>query len=290
MTNNVDSSKLTFGQREGVDPLPVQLKLREISQSMRAQLWAIIDAYLDESAKNEEFDYTLNSYRLDQKWAGILRSYHIDVLCKMRDEFKNSIKHQKSILKGIFQDGDYIKIFNLIEYFSRDDRIDVYFVRKVNYALEKSRSAYRLVDKSIIAYTSEYEGKAVEQALLASAPSKFSSARSHLVAAGRELGLGNWSDSIRESIHAVESVAVLIDPSSTTLGAAILKLEKAGRINPNFKRGVNALYDYTSDEKGIRHAKIFPNQDNVGETEALFMFGSCSSFVTYLIRKSEEIK
>ena len=147
-----------------------------------------------------------------------------------------------------------------------------------------------MVDKSIIAYASEYEGKAVEEALLASSPLKFSGSRSHLVAAGRELGLGNWSDSIRESIHAVESVAVLIDPSSNTLSSAIRKLENAGRINPNFKRGVNALYDYTSDEKGIRHANIFSDQENVGETEALYMFGSCASFVTYLIRKSEEIK
>lgn len=135
MTNNVDSSKLTFGQREGVDPLPVQLKLREISQSVRAQLWAIIDFYLDESAKNQEYDYTLKSYSLDQKWSGILRSYHIDVLCKMRDDFKNSIKHQKSIFKDIFENGDYVKIFNTIEYFAQDSRIDMYFSKRVNIAL-----------------------------------------------------------------------------------------------------------------------------------------------------------
>ena len=207
----------------------------------------------------------------------------------MSDEFVTAHQFQKDYLKTIFTEGDYIRILNFIEYVCRHPRASPYFSDHINFALAEAKAPYRMMDKSIVAYVSDEEGAAVAQAVELTANNKFASARSHLIAAGRELALGNWADSVRESIHAVESVAVLVDPTSKTLSAALQKLEKAERINPNFKRGVNALYDYTSDEKGIRHAKIFEDEVNVGETEALYMFGSCASFVTYLIRKADNV-
>jgi hypothetical protein len=49
--------------------------------------------------------------------------------------------------------------------------------------------------------------------------------------------------------------------------------------------GFDALYAYTSDESGIRHA-LLEASANVDETDALFMLGSSASFVSYLVGKA----
>jgi hypothetical protein len=51
-------------------------------------------------------------------------------------------------------------------------------------------------------------------------------------------------------------------------------------------KALTSLYAYTSDEKGIRHALIDDSAAKVDETDALFMFGACAAFVSYLIGKA----
>jgi hypothetical protein len=42
--------RLTFEQAEGAEPLPTQLKLREISHELRARLWSILFNVLRENS------------------------------------------------------------------------------------------------------------------------------------------------------------------------------------------------------------------------------------------------
>ena len=53
------------------------------------------------------------------------------------------------------------------------------------------------------------------------------------------------------------------------------------------KKAFAALYGYASDEKGIRHSLIFEGAAKVDETDAIFMFGACDSFVSYLIGRAK---
>ena len=106
-------------------------------------------------------------------------------------------------------------------------------------------------------------------------------AKAHLMSAGQSLTLGEWANSARESIHSIESALKVIEPTQGTLSSALLRLEKSGKINPNLKRAMNALYDYTSDEDGIRHAKVLSDA-NVGEAEAIYLFGVCASFLSFI--------
>jgi hypothetical protein len=46
--------KITFEQAEGAAPLPSQLKLKEISQELRARLWSLIHAHLVEATRSRE--------------------------------------------------------------------------------------------------------------------------------------------------------------------------------------------------------------------------------------------
>jgi hypothetical protein len=52
------------------------------------------------------------------------------------------------------------------------------------------------------------------------------------------------------------------------------------------KNGFISLYAYTSDEKSIRHALLDDSTAKVDEADALFMFGACAAFVSYLINKA----
>lgn len=99
------------------------------------------------------------------------------------------------------------------------------------------------------------------------------------------LTAGKWSDSIRESIHAVESVARLLEPSGD-FSKAIKKLETSAKIHGAMKKGFKNLYGYTSDEKGIRHPLLDDGKAATDEYDALFMIGACAAFVSYMINKA----
>jgi len=50
------------------------------------------------------------------------------------------------------------------------------------------------------------------------------------------------------------------------------------------KKGFSAIYGFTSDAQGIRHA--LSEESNIDAADAKFFLVSCSAFVNYLIAKS----
>jgi hypothetical protein len=113
----------------------------------------------------------------------------------------------------------------------------------------------------------------------------FHGARAHLRKAAEELTAGRYPDSIRESIHSIESVARTLEPDRK-LTNALARLEQSAKIHGAMKAGFLSLYGYSSDEHGIRHALLDDGAANVDETDALFMIGACAAFVSYLINKA----
>ena len=115
-------------------------------------------------------------------------------------------------------------------------------------------------------------------------------AEKHLRNAVKHINQQEFGDAIRESIHAAESVARVIDPNaSQTLGPALNSLEKGGQLrHPALKEAFKKLYGYTSDEQGIRHALVDKDSPDVGLDEAMFMFGACASFAAYLVSKHQQ--
>ena len=93
---------------------------------------------------------------------------------------------------------------------------------------------------------------------------------------------------MRESIHAVESVARQLAPgSSKSLKQALNSLEDSGRLHHALRDAIDKLYGYTSDEEGIRHPLIENATSPVGQDEAVFMLGACASFASYLWRRHQ---
>ncbi len=118
---------------------------------------------------------------------------------------------------------------------------------------------------------------------------KYKGAVAHLEKAHQFFLQKEYTNSVVESIHAVESIATHIVPSAKTLSDALKKMDKQGDAlaHPAFRASMEKLYAYTNDEAGLRHANNALEEPNIGEDEAYFFLNSCFSSSVYLVNKSE---
>ena len=199
--------------------------------------------------------------------------------------YKSSPNNLLQFLRKTTQEANIGFLFDALEFFIRHPNCSVELKSDLTRAFVEARAAYRVIDQRIIAIGSEEQAEAFEEAVSVAEKSGAIAARAHLVSAGNALRDGDWAASVRESIHAVEAMAIMLAPMKGTLGAALAVLEKDGRLHGGLKSAFNALYGYTSDEEGVRHALVFKNEAQVDEADALFMLGACASFVTYLVSR-----
>ncbi|MBZ9718541.1 hypothetical protein LB519_11830 [Mesorhizobium sp. AD1-1] len=271
----MDRSKLTFEEAEGASAVPSQLALKEVSQELRAILWArfydVIRVYDGE---------------IVEPWDVILRNMHIYKEHKMADDFDPSWRFQSARLKKLFSEGTYIEIFGFIQYVLRQNKCPYGLDDIIDSILSYTRAAYRVVDGATIAPVASEEDRVnLERAFADLAKVEFNGARQHLRKAAESAAAGQWADSVRESVHSVEATARKLIPEARELGPALTKLEESAAIHGALKKGFGAIYGFSSDEKGIRHPLIDDRSANVDETDALFMLGACAAFVSYLIGK-----
>jgi hypothetical protein len=284
VTNDIEErKKITFEQAEGVEPLPSQLQLREISPQLRALLWDRLHRFL--SGVTRHNDYAPNS--LDKPWSTILKDEHVYRQHRMADDFDNDAKTLIKNIRSIFEHGDYIAIFGWLEFVLKHPARPATFAENITRALIHCGAAYRVIDGKVICpIASDTEHATITKAFADLAATQFNGARAHLRNAASYLTAGDYGDSVRESIHAVEAIGKMLDPSADVLSKALKKLEQKISIHPAMKNAFTSLYAYTSDEKGIRHALLDDSTAKVDEADALFMFGACAAFVSYLINKA----
>lgn len=248
-----DRSLLTFEQAEGTVPLPTQLQLGEISTELRAVLWKVVYESIDGDTKYPSMGG--HSYLAD-KWKKILYDKHILRDHRMADDFDTNAKKLVAEIKSLFSNGDYVAVFGFLQFVIRHNSCPFRLDQQIAGALRYGRAAYRVVDgKTITPVGSETELKTLERAFSDLSNSEFGGARAHLRNAASELTLGNFANSVRESIHSVETVARTLAPSGK-LSEALAKLEKTSSIHGSLKAGFNNIYGYTSDEKGFAPSAI----------------------------------
>jgi len=285
MANEYEYRKqLTFEQAEGEEPLPSQLELRQVSQELRARLWSIFFKILQEYSFVNPDDREDVNVDLSLLYDCYIERWHLAA-----DEFTTSFDYWTEQLKTVFMEGDYLKIFGFVQWVLRHEEKPPGLETYIETALRESRAAYALFDNdTIIPIGSDAERETLVRAFADVGASEFHGARKHLRNAGSELTAGDCPASIRESIHAVESVARVLEPSASTLGPALSTLEKSAYIHGALGAGFRSLYGFTSDEEGIRHALLDKTGAQVDETDALYMLGSCAAFVSYLINKARQ--
>lgn len=273
-----DRSDISFEQAMGVVPLPRQLELEEISPELRAQLFAVIYQSIRPDLYNN----------VSGDWSTVLRDMHVKRYHRMLDEYNPRYSFHIKEIKQIFASQNHIGILGFLEWVMRQPQPPYDFWRRIDETLKSCRAAYRVVNKdTIVPISSVEEKETLDRAFYDLASTEYNGARQHLKLAADRATEGKWADSIRESMHAVESTAKSIVPDVKELGPALAKLEEGGGLHSALKKGFGSLYGFTSDEKGIRHALLEKDAASVDQTDALFMLGACAAFVSYLINKAK---
>lgn len=274
--------RLTFEQAEGTEPLPTQLQANQISAELRARLWeTVYNSIL--TAR------TRDGGELVKPWNILFYRKYVYRDHRPVDEFVNRARSLIDEVKAIFTRSYYVEIFGFIQWVLREDACPPDLANQVESVLRRCRAAYAVFEgNTIVPIGSDAERETLTRAFADVAASEFHGPRAHLRNAGSALTAGDYPASVRESIHAVESVARVLEPSARNLAPALAKLEKSVRIHHNLQVGFSQLYNFTSDEKGIRHPLLDKPGAEVDETDALYMLGSCAAFVSYLINKARQ--
>lgn len=283
---NVDRSKLTFSQAEGIDPIPSPLALQELPIEVRNLLWS----YIYESVKNETKSDMWDNLLVVGSWRGILYDFHVNFLYKAADEFSNAFADQTREIKKLFQEAPYNRVLDFIEFVLRHDAAPHKFLDVIQSILKKHQCAYMVVNEgpSIIPIAIPEQRESIGRSFKVLASGPFDGARTHLLESAQYINAGDYAGSVRESIHAVESVARKLsqDAKSSLVPALEALSEKDVVLHGAFKKGIEKLYGYSSDENGIRHSLLDEDEANVDMEDAAFMFGACASFAAYLVNKA----
>lgn len=279
---------LPFSQREGLAPIPPQLQLGEVSDKLRRLLYYAVKQEID----RETFWDLGGPRRFHENGKRIMMDLWVRHFERDPDRFESAPSKWAEDLKVVVtQKASIGLLFDLVEFLVRHSRCSDQLRRDLAQAFIDARAAYRIYDNKFIAAIGTVEqADAYERAIADAERRNASGARKHLIDAGVALRKGDWAGSVRESIHAVESVACELAPDEKTLSAALKQLAKLGHLHGRLATAFDKLYAYSSDEKGVRHALVFDDAEaKVDETDALFMLGACASFVSYLLARSRAV-
>lgn len=278
---------MKFSERLGYRPVKTQLQVEEISEELKNSLWsAFLESFLKTIPNDDYSGYKLLEY-VRALWFSFFklpldRAPIYDNNYGRAEIFKDDLI--KTLRQFFLNNKNWFDPYDLLqfsaEYANRE------FVPLINKILEKEKSGYRFVNGELIQITSKTEIDEIEQAI--SSTINIDAVNSHLNAALKHLSDKEspvYRNSIKESISAVEAICKIYTKNEkSTLGDALTKLEKEGSIHPALKKAFSALYGYTSDSAGIRHALI-ENDRQVDFHETKFMLVTCTSFINYILSK-----
>jgi len=268
-----------FSERIGITPVDTTLQTQGMNDALRNSLWNVLDIYI---WSRKGFKYSLYGSDLGdidlfsrRLWFNYFKK-PIDSRSRYPDKILDSIRKY-------FFDAEWYEAYDFLEYvisFQRTPRLS----SAINSILERELAGYRYIEETFVPVTDKQEVEALQKAL---AEGPFSGVQAHLKQAMEHLSRRknpDYRNSIKESISAVESMAreVTQNPSAT-LGDALSELERNAGLHPALKRGFSAIYGYTIDEGGIRHAML--EEPDIGVAEAKFFLVSCATFINYLKSK-----
>ena len=279
-----DPRKLTFSHAQGYDELPGPLKLEELPPEARTRIWNMFYMFIEATQK---------SYRGERmvagEWQLILKAKHVSYDNLPLDEWDDSFEHHRRRLRHSIETLKFNQVFDLIQFVLRHQECPQLFIAAMKRVFASSQLAYTIDETTpptIIPAVTDAEGNTIIESLQTLRRAGLDGSASHLREASACINRSDWAGSIRESIHAVESVARRLDPkASKTLAPALASLERREGLHPTLSGAFTKLYGYTSNEQGIRHALLNQPGANVGMEEAAFMLGACASFASYLWRK-----
>jgi hypothetical protein len=196
-----------------------------------------------------------------------------------------------SFVRKFYFNCEWFKVYDFIEFIAQNSAKSIdtnRFCTLCNSVLEEEKSAYRFLKGQLIEITSDVELEAIETAI--ETGTRFPGVEAHLRTAIKHLSdrkKPDFRNYIKESISAVESLckAVSGDPKAT-LNKALAVLESKRKLHARLKTSFSALYEYSSDADGIRHAML--DEPGLSFVDAKYMLIVCSGFINYVTGKLSE--
>lgn len=286
----MDPRTSSFSQAQGYEEIPEPLKLEELPKEARTTIWNVFYFHVDFFARKDRGDPYEPPF-VDETWGKVFKAVHVRLDKQPIDEWNNKFNHVTRLLRDRIETQPFNKVFDLIQFVMRHPECPSVFIKRMKQIFANCRLAY-VIDEAkpptILPAATREEGGALLESLRTLDEAGLAGASSHLRKASGCINQGDWAGSVRESTHAVESVARTLAPDANTLAPALKAIEKNGALHPALKKAFSKLYGYASDKEGVRHALLNGDRANVGADEAIFMLGACASFASYLWRKSRE--
>ena len=126
-----DRKRLTFEQAEGVEPLPMQLRPKEISQELSALLWAMVYDSIRKDLQSSVF--------LGRSWNQILFDYHVYRDHQPADEYANDVGRAIQKVKGLMISRNYVLIFGFLQFVLRHQGLPYNFQERLELTLKNRR-------------------------------------------------------------------------------------------------------------------------------------------------------
>ena len=282
-----DDKLLTFSQAHGYEDIPTPLQLEQLPKTARTRIWNVL---YDHLRRSRDVNPLGGPTYVGDPWSSILSALHVHHYVEPLDELTGKFDVWRRRLRKDVEQSIFHRVFDLIVFIMRHSECPGSFVLRMDDVFKVCQLAYTIdpgPPLAIVPATTPEAGNQLTKSLKELRDAGLYAATGHLHAASKCVNDRDWRGSVRESIHAVESVARQVAPNeSKTLGGALKSLEKQGVLQHRALTGaLSKLYGYTSDEQGIRHALLDEGKANVTIDEAVFMLGACASFASYLWRK-----
>lgn len=278
----------SFSERNNLKPKKLA-QIHDIDKESRVLIWnAFFQNYRSNLSSDEEYGFWLGDL-FNEIWCDFLKNtidncpsdYHEFLMAFKLDFFKRNIPLSGSD----FYSWEWWKVYDFLEFVSDHDgnfKRRKEFQDSCNKIMERENLGYRFIDNLVVSITSKEEITEIENAEINSTIE----VRTHLEKSLKLLSdrvNPDFSNSIKESISAVEAQCKIIaQDSTTTLGKALDKIERGKQtsIHPRLKEAFQKMYSWTNEDGGIRHALM--NESNIDREDAQFMLIACSAFINYL--------
>jgi hypothetical protein len=279
---------MKFSERIGKSPIRTGIQLDSMDIELKNSLWNVVTIFLIEPMEKSHqwLEYSKYNTALESIWFSFFK--------EPTDQISVSTGDVGLELRRRFFKGDYLFVYDFIDFLASMEGVPFNkhnFMEACNFVLKRELSGYRFVNEQLAPITNEGEILEIEKAFQTTSEKGLEAVKIHLGEALNKLSdkkSPDYRNSIKESISALEALCQIITGDNRAeLGKALKKIKEKIPIHAALEQGFIKIYGYTSDGDGIRHALF--DEDNLDQEDALFMLISCSSFVNYLISKSEKI-
>ena len=278
---------MRFSQKKGLNPVRTVIQKDSIDDALRNKLWNVVGI----SVWDRYQSTGIRSYTRSSNIVPLFCILWNDFFEQPIDTIPQYFNEAVSFVRKSYVNFQWFEVYDFIEFIAQNSPSFMdpnRFCTLCNSVLEEEKSAYRFLKSQLIEITSDVELEAVEAAI--ETGTRFPGVEAHLRTAIKHLSdrkKPDFRNCIKESISAVESLckAVSGDPRAT-LNKALAALESKRKLHARLKTSFSALYEYSSDADGIRHAML--EEPELSFVDAKYMLVVCSGFINYVTGKLSE--